>query len=64
MENAEIITEEEMKKALASVFKRAQTDVEFRRLCLDNPGGAIFQVTGKRLPEGAALSFAEQEKSR
>ena len=55
----EDITEEELKEALAAVFKRAQTDAEFRALCLANPAEAIYEITGKRLPEGSQLSFAE-----
>lgn len=57
----EIITEAEMPKALAALFKRVQTDVDFRNLCLTNPGEAIYEITGKRLPEGSTLSFADPE---
>lgn len=60
-EEAEIITEAEMPKALAILFKRVQTDLDFRNLCLQNPGEAIFEITGKRLPEGSTLSFANAE---
>lgn len=55
----EVIAEDELKVALAAVFKRAQTDLEFRSLCLENPAEAIFQVSGKRLPAGATMSFTE-----
>lgn len=58
---SEIITEVEMPKALATLFKRAQTDADFRNLCLQNPGEAIYEITGKRLPEGSTLSFANPE---
>lgn len=57
----EIITEAEMPKALAALFKRVQTDADFRNLCLQNPGEAIFEITGKRLPAGSTLSFADPE---
>lgn len=60
-EEGEIITEAEMPKALATLFKRVQTDLDFRKLCLQNPGEAIFEITGKRLPEGSTLSFANPE---
>lgn len=60
-DDGEIITEAEMPKALTALFKRVQTDADFRNLCLQNPGQAIFEITGKRLPEGSTLSFAEAE---
>ncbi len=60
-EESDFITEAEMPKALATVFKRVQTDAAFRNLCLQNPGEAIFEITGKRLPEGSTLSFADPE---
>jgi len=60
-EESEIITEAEMPKALAALFKRVQTDADFRNLCLQNPKEAIFEITGKRLPEGSTLSFANPE---
>ncbi len=60
-EEAEVITEEEMKKALAALFKRSQTDAEFRDLCQEDPAAAIFEITGKRLPEGSNLKFTEPE---
>lgn len=57
----ECITEAEMPAALATLFKRVQTDADFRSLCLQNPNAAIFEITGKRLPEGSKLSFADPE---
>jgi hypothetical protein len=54
---SEIITEVEMPKALATLFKRVQTDADFRNLCLQNPSEAIYEITGKRLPEGSTLCF-------
>ena len=56
---AEIITPDELKKVMALVFKRSQTDSEFRKLCLENPAAAIYQMCGKRLPADASLSFIE-----
>jgi len=60
----EIISPDELAKAMLAVFKLAQTDAGFRKLCLESPGDAICQITGKRLPEGAALSFTEPKKSK
>lgn len=57
----ETLTQDEMRKIIETVFKRAQTDAEFRKLCLDSPGEAIYQISGKRLPVGATLSFTEPQ---
>lgn len=62
-DEAEVIAEDEMKKALVQVFKKAQTDSDFREICLKDPGMAIFEITGKRLPKGATLNFAEPEEA-
>ena len=64
MPKEEEITEAEMKKALAAVFKRSQTDFAFREICLKDPAEAIFQVSGKRLPEGSNVQFAEPEDEK
>ncbi len=50
-----------MQKALATVFKRSQTDVEFRNLCLNDPEQAIYEITGKKLPARSAIQFQELE---
>ena len=56
-----IIQEDELKKAIPEIFKRAQVSSEFRQLCLENPGKAVFEVTGKTLPEGSTLSFSDDQ---
>ena len=60
---AEIITPEELKKAIGAVFKQAQTDVEFRKLCLENPAEAVYRISGKRLPANSTLSFSDPKES-
>jgi len=59
---SEIIGPEELKSVMGELFKRAQTDAEFRKLCLENPAEAIFQMSGKRVPADATLSFIEPKK--
>ena len=60
MENpAGILTEDEIKKAIQKIFKRSQTDREFRTLCLSDPAGAIREVSGKSLPEGVTVQFLD-----
>jgi uncharacterized protein (DUF697 family) len=46
----QIIDEDELKKALPDIFKRAQASDEFRQLCLESPEKAVFEVT--ETPEG------------
>ena len=58
---AEVLTEEELKEALKSLFKRSQTNMEFRMLCLSNPAEAIRKITGKSLPEGFKLKILDPE---
>ena len=60
-DKAEILTEEELKEAVKSIFKRSQTDMEFRKLCLSNPSEAVLKVCGKPLPEGVKIKFLEPE---
>jgi len=56
-----IIQEDELKKAIPEIFKRAQVSSDFRQLCLENPGKAVFEVTGQTLPEGSTLSFSDDQ---
>lgn len=60
-EKIEILTEEELKEAVKSIFKRSQTDLEFRKLCLSNPAAAVRKITGKSLPEGFKLQFLDTD---
>jgi len=57
----EVIVENELKRALKIIFQRAQVDSEFRQLCIENPGKAVYEVTGKTLPDGAKLSFSNEK---
>ena len=55
-----IITENELKRWLPEIFRRAQISNEFRELCVKNPCQAVFKVSGKTLSEGAKLSFLDE----
>lgn len=59
----EILTEAEIKQAIKTIFKRSQTDIVFRRLCLTNPAAAIREISGKFLPDGFVIEFRETEIS-
>jgi hypothetical protein len=55
----EILTEEELKRAVQKIFKLSQTDREFRALCLGNPNEAIHRITGKAVPLGTKIQFLD-----
>jgi hypothetical protein len=55
----EILTEEELERAVRKIFKLAQTDPEFRAFCLSNPNEAIRQVSGKAVAPGIKLQFLD-----
>ena len=56
-----IITSIEAEVAIEQIVKRAQTDSQFRQLCLDNPNSVVQEVTGKDLPVGFTLRFVENQ---
>jgi hypothetical protein len=55
------ITSQEAEDAIQQVVKRAQTDSEFRQLCLSDPKAAAKLATGKDIPEGFTLRFVENQ---
>jgi hypothetical protein len=57
--DAEILTEDELERAVKKVFKLAQMDPEFRALCLSYPNEAIRQITGKAVAPGIKLQFLD-----
>ncbi|ORB86306.1 hypothetical protein B1987_23885 [Mycobacterium kansasii] len=59
MDDPPILTEDELRSAVRQVFKRAQTDWEFRQLCLADPAAAIREVSGRSLPSGFVLQFRD-----
>jgi hypothetical protein len=57
--NDATLTQEELTRALREIFKRSQTDLEFRTLCLSDPNEALRLVTGKAVPPDINIRFAE-----
>ncbi len=55
----DILTEDELERAVKKIFKLSQTDPEFRALCLSNPNEAIRQMTGKAVAAGIELQFLD-----
>jgi hypothetical protein len=55
----EILTEEELKRAVQKIFKLSQTDPAFRTLCLSDPNEAIHRITGKAVPGGIKVQFLD-----
>jgi hypothetical protein len=60
----EILTEDELRRAVQRVFKLSQTDPEFRTFCLSNPNEAIHQITGKVVPGGIKLQFLDSAPNK
>ncbi len=54
-------TREDLDAAMAKIEELASTDMEFRKLCLSDPHGAIKQATGKDVDPGYRLKFIENE---
>jgi hypothetical protein len=61
--NEPTLTSFEAEQAIEQIIKRAQTDSQFRQLCLDNPNFAAQKVTGKDIPEGFTLRFVENQNA-
>jgi hypothetical protein len=55
----EILTEEELQRAVQRIFKLSQTDPKFRTLCLSNPNEAIRRITGKAVPQDIKIQFLD-----
>ncbi|MBI5320402.1 hypothetical protein [Bradyrhizobium sp.] len=55
----DILTEEELKRAVQKIFRLSQTDPEFRALCLGNPNEAIQRITGKAVAPGVKIQFLD-----
>jgi hypothetical protein len=52
-------TNDELKKAMLKVAKRAATDPELRQLAAENPSAAIEKVIDRKVPKGLILRFVE-----
>ena len=58
---SQTITQQEAEQAIQQIIKRAQTDAEYRQLCLSDPNKAATEVTGKEMPAGYTLKFVENQ---
>jgi hypothetical protein len=59
-----ILTEEELKRAVQKIFRLSQTDPEFRAICLSNPGEAIRRITGKTAAPGVRIQFLDSDADK
>ncbi len=48
-------------RALAEIIRRAQHDPAFRQLCLENPAGAVKEVSNEPLPPEFKLRFVDND---
>jgi hypothetical protein len=55
----DILTEEELKRAVQKIFKLSQMDPKFRTLCLSNSNEAIHLITGKTVPLHIKIQFVD-----
>jgi hypothetical protein len=55
----EILTEEELQRAVQKIFKLSQMDSKFRALCLNDPNEAIQRIAGKAVPPGIKIQFLD-----
>jgi hypothetical protein len=60
----EILTEEELKRAVQKIFKLSQTDPAFRALCLSNPNEALQRITGKTVPPDVKIQFLDSASNQ
>ena len=58
---SQVITQQEANQAIEQIIKRAQTDSDYRQLCLSDPNKAATEVTGKEMPSGYTLKFVENQ---
>jgi hypothetical protein len=56
-------TKSQTERVLAEILQRSQRDAPFRKLCLENPGGAVKQVAGEELPSGFRLRFIDNDRA-
>ena len=50
-------TSDEVAEVLNKAQQLGKTDLEFRKLALENPRAAIAQVAGKEVPQGVSVKF-------
>ena len=55
----EILTEDELKRAVQRIFRLSQTDAKFRELCLSDPNEAIRRITGKAVARDVKIQFRD-----
>lgn len=58
---SQVITQQEAEQTIEKIVKRAQTDPEYRQLCLSDANAAAIEATGKELPAGYTLKFVENQ---
>jgi len=54
-------TREDLDAAMAKIEKLASTDLNFRKLCFNDPHAAIKQATGNDVDPSVKLRFLENE---
>lgn len=52
-------TEDDLRKAVQAVMKKAAGDAKFKQLALKNPAAAIKDVTSREVPSGMKIEMIE-----
>jgi hypothetical protein len=60
----ESLSQEELQRALREVFRRSQTDAEFRALCITDPHEALRLISGRAVPPDTTIRFVETAADR
>ena len=54
-------TKDEVIDTLSQIMERARVDLEFRQLCINNPGEAVIKISGKEITKGKTITFVENK---
>ena len=54
-------TKNEVDATISKINDKAATDLEFRKLCLNNPNEAVGLISGKPVPDGYKIKMIESE---
>lgn len=56
-------SKEDFENAVKVVSEKAKVDGVFREKCLANPSAAVFEATGKEIPESFRLNFVSNNNA-
>ncbi|GAB6153831.1 hypothetical protein JCM17380_25810 [Desulfosporosinus burensis] len=54
-------TQDEVVDTLSEIMEKARVDLEFRKLCIEDPVKAVKIISGKEITEGKTIVFIENK---